>query len=84
MKAERTCMICGVKAPKSQLVRFVRTPSGEIKVDKTGNAAGRGAYICSIECLKNANMQKRLARTLKMRVDDSDFEAIKTELLAAL
>jgi predicted RNA-binding protein YlxR (DUF448 family) len=41
--------------PKRELVRVVKTPEGEIKLDLSGKLNGRGAYICnSIECLKKA------------------------------
>jgi predicted RNA-binding protein YlxR (DUF448 family) len=32
--------------PKRELVRIVRTPSGELMIDETGRVAGRGAYLC--------------------------------------
>ena len=41
----RTCLVTGEKLPKRELTRIVRTPEGNIIVDKTGKANGRGAYI---------------------------------------
>ena len=43
---ERTCVACGLKRPKGNLIRIVRTPEGEILVDLRGKSAGRGAYLC--------------------------------------
>jgi len=41
----RTCIITKEKLPKDKLIRVVRTPNGEVKVDKTGKMNGRGAYL---------------------------------------
>ena len=51
----RTCIGCGTQKSKTELIRIVKTQSGEIKLDKTGKLPGRGAYICKdAECLKKA------------------------------
>lgn len=42
----RMCVACRQMRPKRELVRLVRTPSGEVKVDPTGKLSGRGAYVC--------------------------------------
>ena len=42
---ERSCVACGVKLPKAQLVRVARTAEGSVAVDVTGRAAGRGAAV---------------------------------------
>ena len=31
---------------KKQLIRVVKSPDGEILLDRTGKKNGRGAYIC--------------------------------------
>ena len=41
----RTCVITREKFPKMELVRVVRTPEGNVIVDLTGKANGRGAYL---------------------------------------
>ncbi len=33
------------KAPKAELLRVVRLAGGEVAVDPTGSAPGRGAYV---------------------------------------
>ena len=49
----RTCMGCNEKKPKKELVRIVKNNEGQICLDKTGKAQGRGAYICDCkECLE--------------------------------
>jgi predicted RNA-binding protein YlxR (DUF448 family) len=42
----RTCIACRSVKSKREMVRVVRTPAGDIQVDETGKANGRGAYIC--------------------------------------
>jgi len=47
-------------------MRVVRTPAGDVVVDDTGRAAGRGAYVCrTTDCLDKAITEGALARALK-------------------
>jgi len=65
-KPQRTCVACRRMSTKGDLVRIVRTPAGEIKVDTTGKLAGRGAYLCPRrECWRAALDGKRIAQALK-------------------
>ena len=74
---ERKCVGCGVKKAKSELWRVVKSPEGVVTLDKSGKAAGRGAYIChSVACLKKAVKAHRLESNLEC--------AIPTEVYAAL
>ncbi|MBI4302509.1 MAG: YlxR family protein [Chloroflexi bacterium] len=43
---QRTCLGCRQTKDKKELVRLVKTPSGEVMVDPTGKREGRGAYLC--------------------------------------
>ena len=44
---------------------MVRSPSGQVGIDPTGRAAGRGAYVCRIaECIDNAITKSALSRAL--------------------
>jgi len=40
------CVACKRMRPKRELIRVVRTPAGEIRIDPTGKLSGRGAYVC--------------------------------------
>lgn len=65
----RTCICCRREFLKNELLRIVRTPSGEIVVDKSGKADGRGAYICGDkECLKKLKKSKMLNRAFRAEV----------------
>ncbi|HET6455129.1 MAG TPA: YlxR family protein [Armatimonadota bacterium] len=67
----RTCTACRTSGDKKGLLRVVRTPAGEVKIDETGKMAGRGTYLCpSSECLRRAMKEKRLSRALKTEIPE--------------
>ena len=75
---QRTCMGCNVKKNKKKLIRIVKNKQGEISIDKTGKAQGRGAYICdSVECLEKAIKSKRLERTFETKISDVVYENLR-------
>ena len=41
----RRCVVTGERLEKKSLIRIVRTPEGNVIVDETGRANGRGAYL---------------------------------------
>lgn len=54
--------------PKASLIRIVRTEDG-VRLDPTGKADGRGAYLCSSgECLKKTVKSKRLEKVLHTQI----------------
>ncbi len=62
----RTCVACGVKSDKRELVRLVRTQSGSVGADTTNKAPGRGAYLCHRQlCWDVALKKNRLDYKLK-------------------
>ena len=74
----RTCVITKESLPKQELLRIVRTPEMEVKVDETGKINGRGAYIKkSLEVLEKAKKSKLLEKRLECSIDDSVYEEIK-------
>ncbi len=74
----RTCVITKESLPKGELLRIVRTPEGEVKVDETGKLNGRGAYIKKdISVLEKAKKSKMLDRRLEVEIEDSVYEEIK-------
>ena len=51
----RQCVGCREMKPKKELVRVVKSPTGEISLDFRGKVPGRGAYVCpNAACLKRA------------------------------
>jgi predicted RNA-binding protein YlxR (DUF448 family) len=77
----RKCIGCGVQKPKKELIRVVRNKEGEIFLDSTGKANGRGAYICNDrKCFDLAIKKNAFNRALESKVDDSVFESLKERL----
>ena len=78
---ERRCVGCGEKKEKRELIRVLRTPEGEIVLDRTGKRSGRGAYLCpNAECLRKARKTRRLQTNLETEIPDSVFEALEREI----
>ena len=70
---ERSCVACGQKLPKQQLVRVIRTPQGDVMVDRGGKADGRGAYLCwAAPCWKRGVEKGGLEHSLKLEISALD------------
>jgi predicted RNA-binding protein YlxR (DUF448 family) len=68
---QRTCVACRQAGAKAGLVRVVRTPHGEVRVDLSGKLGGRGAYLCRrAACIEQALRQKKLGRALGVAIGD--------------
>ena len=79
----RTCIACREEFDKKDLLRIVKDKEGNISVDVTGKANGRGAYICKKhECLKKLKKAKLLDRVFAMQVATEVYDAVEEELLA--
>ncbi len=77
----RMCVGCGEMKPKQTLIRVVKTPEDEIRIDLRGKMNGRGAYICkSDECLKKAHKSKRLERTFKTQISHEIYSQLEKDL----
>ncbi|MCM1288839.1 MAG: YlxR family protein [Clostridium sp.] len=79
---QRQCLGCRQMKPKNELVRIIRTPLDEIKLDVTGKMNGRGAYICREKtCLDKAVKSKAVDRALNMEVPEEIYLSIGRELI---
>lgn len=77
----RRCVGCSQRSHKEELVRIVKSPDGDITIDCSGKAPGRGAYLCrNLECLKKARKKRRLEQNLKGAISSEVFEAIEKEI----
>ncbi len=83
-KRQRTCIACAKQQDKVALFRIVRLQDGSVVFDASGKKPGRGAYVCSLECLRKAIAGKRFQRALKTGIDQSDLERIEPELQRAI
>lgn len=78
---ERMCTGCMVHRPKTELIRVVKSPDGEISIDKTGKKSGRGAYICNdAECLKKARKSRRLNKAFECEIPEEIYERLMEEI----
>jgi hypothetical protein len=77
---QRTCVGCREVHGKRQLVRVVRQTDGHVRLDVTGKAPGRGAYVHATEdCWKTALSGGRLAHALKLdRIEEADRAELQT------
>lgn len=76
----RMCTACREMKPKRELIRVVKTPEGDIKLDFTGKLNGRGAYVCkSLECLKKAQKASALQRAFSCEVSKEIYERLIKE-----
>lgn len=77
----RRCCGCNEQKPKKELIRVVRSAEGEISLDLTGKASGRGAYICNnLECLKKARKSRRIDRTFEITIPDGIYDKMEEEI----
>ena len=64
--------------PKTELVRVVKSPEGELSLDLTGKKSGRGAYVCTDPaCLAAARKARRLEKAFACRVPDELYREIE-------
>ena len=78
---QRTCIGCNEVKDKNKLIRIVKNKEGNIFVDKTGKANGRGAYICNnIECLEKMIKTKKLERTFEIAISPEIYEKLRGEM----
>ena len=74
----RTCVVTKEKLEKKDLLRVVKDNEGNVFVDETGKANGRGAYIKKdISVLEQAKKSKVLDRHLETTIDDEVYEELK-------
>jgi predicted RNA-binding protein YlxR (DUF448 family) len=67
--------------PKRELVRVVCSKDGQISVDLTGKAAGRGAYVCPTEeCLKKAVKTRALERAFSQKIEPEVFDRLAAQV----
>ncbi len=77
----RQCIGCGQMKSKKEMIRILRTETGEIVLDATGRKNGRGAYLCpSMECFQKAVKGKGIERSFKMAVPKDVYAALEKEM----
>ena len=71
---------------KSDLLRVVMTPDGEVVYDPTGKLAGRGAYLCRNEECITQELKKaaRLSKGLKKPLTEEEIKALAKSLMESI
>lgn len=78
---ERTCIGCGKRYPKEELIRLTRTSGGDITWRADGKGEGRGAYLCPAQvCLDRAAKRKSLSRALRSPIAGEIYEQLREEM----
>jgi len=73
----RKCVVTQERLPKNELVRVVKTKDGEVFVDTSGKANGRGAYLkLNKQVIEKAMKKNVLNRVLGVEVSEKVFEEL--------
>ena len=74
---ERMCIACRQMKKKSEMLRVIKPKDGEVVIDRTGKAAGRGAYICDNEaCVKKCLKAKLFNKAFSSEIPPEVYEGI--------
>ena len=77
----RMCVGCREMKPKMELMRIVKPQEGDARIDRTGKAQGRGAYVCqNIDCLRKAQKTRALDRALDTKIESDVFAQLEAQL----
>lgn len=79
----RSCIVCGNKTAKRELLRIVAKADGSIAVDPGGKLSGRGAYMC-LTCASSADgvRKGRLEHTLRTGIANAQWSEVVSDLKA--
>lgn len=72
------CVSCRQMFDKSELLRIVKTPEGVVKVDTTGKANGRGAYVCTNQKCIDKCSKGLLGKHFECPIPPEIYEEIKS------
>ena len=74
----RKCVATFEQLEKKELLRVVKNKEGQVFVDLSGRANGRGAYLKkSKEALEIARKKKSLARALECEIPEALYQEIE-------
>lgn len=77
----RTCVVTHEKCEKRDLLRVVKNNLGEVFVDDTLKANGRGAYLKKDkDVIEKARSSKVLERHLETQIDDKIYDELLTKI----
>ena len=72
----RRCIGCMESKEKEELLRIISV-NGEVELDLTGTAPGRGAYLCrNHECLETAVKKNSFSRVFRKKMESDRFAEV--------
>lgn len=79
----RMCVACREMKPKKEMLRVVRPKEGDVFIDLTGKAAGRGAYVCNDPaCIRKLKKGRLLNKVFSAEIPAGVYEKIEEDFLA--
>lgn len=73
----RSCVVTHEKLEKKDLIRVVKNKDGEVFVDESGKANGRGAYLKkSAEVIEKAKKSKVLDKILDTTIKEEVYDEL--------
>lgn len=73
----RMCVVTHEKYPKKELIRIVKNKEGNVIVDITGKANGKGAYLKKDkEVFAKAQKTKVLDKILEIEIPDTIYDEL--------
>ena len=77
----RMCVVTRERYDKRELLRVVRNNNGEVFVDDTLKANGRGVYLKKdLDVIEKAKKGKVLDKHLEVPVEEEIYEILKTKI----
>jgi len=77
----RTCVGCGAKRTKSEMIRVGLDKDGEAIMSGPGKHAGRGSYLCKdVTCVCRARENKALSRALRRDISAVIYDQLEREI----
>ncbi|MDR1606024.1 MAG: YlxR family protein [Streptococcaceae bacterium] len=78
----RKSVVSNQQFPKKELLRIAFNKAGEISIDPTGKAAGRGAYIAiKTDEAKQAKQKRVFDRVFQTQIADSFYDELAAYVL---
>lgn len=79
----RMCIACHEMKPKKEMLRIVRPKEGDVFIDYSGKAAGRGAYICNnADCIRKLRKARLLNKAFSAEIPQEVYEKIEVDFFA--
>lgn len=77
----RRCVGCNESKPKRTLIRICTPQEGQVRIDLTGKAPGRGIYLCpDPQCFQLARKRKAIGRGLRTEITEEQLDQLFEEL----